>query len=185
MFCWIEFDLEGFRMHGYTVSWFWRARHCIRIEVTTFTRSSALHSPLISEPWMCWWSFWFALIVGGSAQVLAVARPNWTPTEKPADAEIPKPVTLIHNVRQPKKPERDVQAEQADWIKRYMAQQAEVHSWHSMIKLTLEYYQLSLLNEMRILNDLQVCLLWTLWYWHFRKTAMMMKERAMMTLAGR
>lgn len=72
--------------------------------------------------------FWSALVVGGSAQVLAVARPNWTPTEKPADAEISKPVNSIQSVRQPKKPERDVQAEQADWIKRYMAQQAEVYS---------------------------------------------------------
>lgn len=64
---------------------------------------------------------WFP---GGQAQVLAVARPNWTYVEK--KIEIPKDVPLIQKVQKPKKSENEVKAEQAEWIKRYMAEQAEV-----------------------------------------------------------
>lgn len=64
---------------------------------------------------------WF---LGGQAQVLAVARPNWTYVEK--KVESPKDVPLISKVQKPKKSESEVKAEQADWIKRYMAEQAEV-----------------------------------------------------------
>lgn len=60
---------------------------------------------------------------GGQAQVLAVARPNWTYVEKKVEA--PKDVPLIAKVQKPNKSENEVKAEQADWIKRYMAQQAE------------------------------------------------------------
>uniref|UniRef100_A0A7I4CTE9 RNA helicase n=1 Tax=Physcomitrium patens TaxID=3218 RepID=A0A7I4CTE9_PHYPA len=60
---------------------------------------------------------------GGQAQVLAVARPNWTYVEK--KIEIPKDVPLIQKVQKPKKSENEVKAEQAEWIKRYMAEQAE------------------------------------------------------------
>lgn len=56
--------------------------------------------------------------------MLAVARPNWTYVEKKVEA--PKDVPLIAKVQKPKKSENEVKAEQADWIKRYMAQQAEV-----------------------------------------------------------
>lgn len=56
--------------------------------------------------------------------MLAVARPNWTYVEKKVEA--PKDVPLIAKVQKPNKSENEVKAEQADWIKRYMAQQAEV-----------------------------------------------------------
>ena len=58
--------------------------------------------------------------------MLAVARPNFTYVEK--KVESPQDFPLISKVQKPKKSESDVKAEQADWIKRYMAQQAEVIS---------------------------------------------------------
>lgn len=64
---------------------------------------------------------WF---LGGQAQVLAVARPDWTYVEK--KVESPKDLSLISKVQKPKKSESEVKAEQANWIKQYMAQQAEV-----------------------------------------------------------
>lgn len=61
--------------------------------------------------------------------MLAVARPNWKPTEKKSSAvDSSKELPLVHKVQKPKKSETDVKAEQADWIKKYMAQQAEVFS---------------------------------------------------------
>lgn len=68
-------------------------------------------------------------ILGGQAQVLAVARPNWIPTEKKSSAvDNSQELPLVQKVQKPKKSETDVKAEQADWIKKYMAQQAEVFS---------------------------------------------------------
>ncbi|CAM6089460.1 unnamed protein product [Calypogeia fissa] len=67
---------------------------------------------------------------GGSIQVLAAARPDWAPAVKQHDDEernalhsstIPEPAPIVKE----KKPEKDVQAEQAEWIKRYLAQQEE------------------------------------------------------------
>jgi hypothetical protein len=66
---------------------------------------------------------WF---LGGQAQVLAVARPNFTYVEK--KVESPQDFPLIAKAQKPKKSESDAKAEQAEWIKRYMAQQAEVIS---------------------------------------------------------
>lgn len=66
---------------------------------------------------------WF---IGGQAQVLAVARPNFTYVEKKVESTQDFP--LIPKVQKPKKSESDVKAEQAEWIKRYMSQQAEVIS---------------------------------------------------------
>lgn len=60
---------------------------------------------------------------GGQAQVLAVARPNFTYVEK--KVESPQDFPLIAKAQKPKKSESDAKAEQAEWIKRYMAQQAE------------------------------------------------------------
>ena len=61
--------------------------------------------------------------------MLAVARPNWKPTEKKSSAvDSSKELPLVQKVQKPKKSETDVKAEQADWIKKYMAQQAEVFS---------------------------------------------------------
>jgi hypothetical protein len=70
--------------------------------------------------------------VGGSIQVLAAARPDWAPSAKQDDQErdalfsstIPQPAPVVRE----KKPEKAVRAEQADWIKRYLAQQEEVWS---------------------------------------------------------
>lgn len=73
---------------------------------------------------------WF---LGGQAQVLAVARPNFTYVEK--KVESPQDFgSLVPKAQKPKKSESDVKAEQANWIKQYMAQQAEVIS-HSILDL--------------------------------------------------
>lgn len=81
---------------------------------------------------MCYWSAARgAGRVGGSIQVLAAARPDWAPTVKQSDDEersaefastVPKPSSIARE----KKPEKVVQAEQAEWIKRYLAQQEDV-----------------------------------------------------------
>ncbi|OAE31756.1 hypothetical protein AXG93_4874s1190 [Marchantia polymorpha subsp. ruderalis] len=64
-------------------------------------------------------------IEGGSIQVIAAARPDWTPTPVKED-DVDKPAqAVIKPVIKEKKPEKVVQAEQADWIKRYLAQQQE------------------------------------------------------------
>lgn len=58
--------------------------------------------------------------------MIAAARPDWTPTPVKED-DVDKPAqAVIKPVIKEKKPEKVVQAEQADWIKRYLAQQQEV-----------------------------------------------------------
>ncbi|KAL2644845.1 hypothetical protein R1flu_012432 [Riccia fluitans] len=62
---------------------------------------------------------------GGSIQVLATARSDWSPPPVQQD-EVKRPAqSAIQAVIREKVPEKDVKAEQADWIKRYLAQQQE------------------------------------------------------------
>ena len=73
------------------------------------------------------------MVLGGQAQVLAVARPNFTYVEK--KVETPQNFgNLISKAQKPKKSESDVKAEQANWIKQYMAQQAEVISLRIVVQ---------------------------------------------------
>ncbi|KAL3698119.1 hypothetical protein R1sor_012195 [Riccia sorocarpa] len=66
---------------------------------------------------------------GGSIQVLATARPDWTPPPVQQQDEVNLPSQpAIQPVAREKVPDKDVKAEQADWIKRYLAQQAEENS---------------------------------------------------------
>lgn len=65
--------------------------------------------------------------VGGSIQVLATARADWIPLPPGQQNEEERLAeTAIKPIVKEKKPEKDLKAEQADWIKRYLAQQQEV-----------------------------------------------------------
>jgi hypothetical protein len=65
--------------------------------------------------------------VGGSAQLITAARADWKPVEKVSEDDEPDAILLESwvpaKLRQVE--EVDTQAEQADWIRRYMAQQDE------------------------------------------------------------
>lgn len=111
---------------GYQFLWCLCARHDIlRVLVVMISRGPC-------EKMMDMMVSWF---LGGQAQVLAVARPNFTYIEK--KVENPQDFgPLIPKAQKPKKSESDVKAEQADWIKRYMAEQAEVVSLSTLASLS-------------------------------------------------
>ncbi|CAM6038869.1 unnamed protein product [Sphagnum compactum] len=66
-------------------------------------------------------------VEGGSAQLITAARADWKPVEKVSEDDEPDAILLESWVPAKLKQveEVDTQAEQADWIRRYMAQQDE------------------------------------------------------------
>jgi hypothetical protein len=76
--------------------------------------------------------------IGGVAQLITAARADWKPVEKVSEDDEPDAILLESWVPAKLKQveEVDTQAEQADWIRRYMAQQDEVFV-HSCLFLEL------------------------------------------------